>query len=130
MPEIPSAPRLARNTALAAAAVLLTAAALTLAVLKPGGHPQACPSGEEWIIAAPVGVAMANYDTAGNPAAGAAGTATTPGTATASGTAPSSAIGEPVDGVGADPAADVLLLAGCIDTDRLHPIPVSTDGRG
>lgn len=132
MPEIRSAPRLARNFALATAAVLLTAAVLTLAVLQPGSHPQACPGGEDWIVAEPAGVAMADYGSAATPgtvspgtvspgaAAGAGGTAArTPGTTSAGTTS-----------ADATAAAGVLLLAGCLDTDRLHPIPASTDGRG
>jgi hypothetical protein len=123
MPEIRSAPRLARNAVLATAAVLLTAAVLTLAVVRPGTRPEACPSGEDWVVAQPIGVAMADYQTpatsptakrgTGNPAAGAAGTATG-----------SSAAGAATEGAGA------VLLAGCVDTDRLHPVPLSTDGRG
>lgn len=127
MSEIRSAPRLARNAVLAAAAVLLTAAVLTLAVVRPGTRPQACPTGEDWVVAGPAGVAMAGYETpaeasaaaksatgttarpnTGNPAAGAAGTATDATPASTGG----------------------LILAGCVDTDRLHPVPISTDGRG
>jgi hypothetical protein len=121
MPEIRYAPRLARNLALAAAAVLLTATVLTLAVLAPGSRARGCPSGEDWIVAAPLGASMAGYDDS----AALPKTAALPRTAAPSGTA-----GSAEGAAGAAAAATPLLLVGCVDTNRLHPVPVSTDGRG
>jgi hypothetical protein len=129
MPEIEHAPRLARNVALAAIAVLATTAVLTLVVLRPGSHPRACPGGEEWIVAEPAGIAMAGYEST----APASTSATTGSSAAATGsTAGGAAGGAAGTATATDPAAAVAapLLAGCVDTGRLHPVPLSTDGRG
>jgi hypothetical protein len=129
MPDIRRAPRLARNLALATAAVLVTAAVLTIAVLRPGSHTQTCPGGEDWVIAEPaVALAGAGYQ---SPAPKAAATAPVPRGTTPRGSA--DAAGGAAGGTTAtsdSATGNPLLLAGCVDTDRLRPVPLSTDGRG
>jgi hypothetical protein len=124
MPEIRSAPRFARNLALAAAAVLLTATVLTIAVLAPGSRARGCPSGEDWIVAAPLGASMAGYDDSTALPRSALPHTAQPRTSAPAGTASSA------EGAAGAAAASPLLLVGCVDTNRLHPVPLSTDGRG
>src|SRR5947199_7374720 len=100
-------PHLARNAVLAAVAVLGTTAAVTATAVRPGAGGQECPGGEDWVVAEPVGVTVAEYGVAAD-----ADPATLPGIGTLPG------------------AWSPVVLAGCVDTDLLHPMPVTGDGRG
>jgi hypothetical protein len=106
MAEIRRSPRLARNTALAALAVLGTTALVTLTAVRPGADAQSCPGGEAWVVAEPAELSMIDYDA--KPM--------------------ESATALPAGGPSA--AAAAVVLSGCVDTDRLHPAPVTGDGRG
>jgi hypothetical protein len=99
-------PHLARNSVLAAIAVLGTTAAMTVTAVRSGGGDRDCPGGEAWVVAQPVGVAVAGYGAAG---AGPGG----------------------LPAIGSLPGAwSRVELAGCVDTDLLHPLPLTGDGRG
>lgn len=93
-------PRLARNVVLAGLAVLATAAAVIVAASPTGPVAETCPAGQHWVEAQPVGVLLTQYGLASS---------TQPVTTA-----------EPTN----------LRLAGCVDIDRLHPLPIPIDGRG
>jgi hypothetical protein len=120
MTDTGRSPRLARNAALAALVILGSSAAVTAGAVRPGTGTEGCPVGEDWVIAQPVEATMAesggNHGADPGPPGGSARTPTRPA-------AP--------PGVGsAQAVAAPLTLAGCVDTERLHPVPASGDGRG
>jgi len=96
---------------LASLAVLATAAAVTLVAVRSGPGGAGCPAEQSWVQAQPVGVSFAVYGV---------GIEVTGG-----------ARGGPADTVaGAVVSPRSPVLAGCVDTDRLHPMPAPVDGRG
>jgi hypothetical protein len=135
MAESGRSPRLARNAVLAGLAVLGTTAAVTVTAVRPGAGEQACPGGEDWVIAQPLGLAMAGYGAGGAPYAPTLPEAATlpdaagpprPGTLPGTGSLPGNGTLPGAEAGGVSP----LVLAGCVDTDLLHPMPVTGDGRG
>jgi hypothetical protein len=110
MAESGRSPHLARNAVLAALAVLGTTAAVTVTAVRPGAGEQVCPAGEDWVVAQPLGLAMAGYGRGTPDAPPLPDAATLPGTAAG--------------------ATSPLVLAGCVDIDLLHPMPLTGDGRG
>jgi hypothetical protein len=119
-------PRLARNAALAALVILGSTAAVTASAVRPGTGTEDCPGGEDWVIAQPVEATMAGAHGDHRTDPGVPG-----GSSTSGGSARTPARPATPPAVGSARAvAAPLTLAGCVDTERLHPMPASGDGRG
>jgi len=122
MADTGRSPHLARNAALAALVILGSTAAVTAGAVRPGARTESCPGGEDWVVAQPVGVTMPTaHGNRGAPAA--------PGALGGSRLAPTRSAAPPAGGR-AQPVAAPLTLAGCVDTERLDPMPAGGDGRG
>jgi len=131
MADTGRSPRLARNAALAALVILGSTAAVTAGAVRPSTGTESCPGGEDWVIAQPVEATLAgthgnNGANAGAPDGRVPGGPGTPG---GSARTPSKPATPPAVG-SAQAVAAPLTLAGCVDTERLHPVPASGDGRG
>ncbi len=124
MAEIRPSPRLARNAVLAALAVLATTAAVTAGAVRPGAGEQTCPGGQDWVVAEPVGVAVAGYEPATPPDAAALPDAAAPRETGTADTVTADTVTQ------AAAAAQQPTMAGCLNTDLLDPTPVTGDGRG
>jgi hypothetical protein len=142
MAETGRSPHLARNAALAALVVFGSAAAVTAGAVRPGAHTESCPGGEDWVVAQPVDVPMAGYgpgtrprvpgppgSAASPPERAIPGIPADPGALGGSIRTPARSAAPPAGG-SAQTAAAPLTLAGCVETERLHPMPAGGDGRG
>jgi hypothetical protein len=148
MADTGRSPHLARNAALAALVILGSTAAVTAGAVRPGARTESCPGGEDWVVTQPVDATMTGYGPGTRPGAPAApGSPNSPGSpaspgkrATAGAPAHPGALGgsrrtptrsaAPPVGGSAQVVATPLTLAGCVNTERLHPLPAGNDGRG
>jgi hypothetical protein len=139
MADTGRSPHLARNAALAALVILASTAAVTAGAVRPGARTESCPGGEDWVVTQPVDATMTGYGL--DTRASAPGSPASPGKrATAGAPAHSGALGgsrrtparsaAPLVGGSAQVVATPLTLAGCVNTERLHPLPAGNDGRG
>src|SRR5215468_6839600 len=122
MADTGRSPHLARNAALAALVIFGSTAAVTAGVVRPSARTESCPGGADWVVAQPVEVTMTR-------AHGNRGAAADPGTLSGPWRAPTRSAA-PAAGGSAQAVAAPLTLAGCVGTERLHPIPAGDDGRG